>query len=321
LVQTALFKKQPRKPGFSRKNKSHSGESFKMFKRLKNAGVNLVVIAVAIAVAAIAFVAAISLGNASRPETIEVLVTNRNLNIGDTIAVADLKTIVVYKDQLASQYITADQANQVIGGYTALPIYADQPITRTSVIAAAGAGTRLSAVLSQYPGYSLFPLPIDAQNVVASDLGSYMPGDLVSITVVIASRPQPPITPTPMISAYGYIVTPTPMAAAAPAESALDSALTAVEGLPVVVTSDTSTTSSSNTNSSASSMSYTNYNLPKRLILLVPSGSVESLALSLQAGDMVVVSMITQGQEATTPGFSYWDLEDLIKIEREKSLK
>lgn len=310
-----------------------------MIKRLKNAGVNLVVIAVAVVVAAIAFVAAISLGNASRPETIEVLATNRNLNIGDTIAVADLKTIVVYKDQLASQYINADQANQVIGGYTALPIYADQPIPRTSVIAAAGAGTRLSAVLSQYPGYSLFPLPLDAQNVVAGDLGSYMPGDLVSITVVIASRPQPPITPTPMISAYGYIVTPTPMAAAAPAESALDSALTrgyppvaknlfpegvavvAVEGLPVVVTSDTSTTSSSNTNSSASSMSYTNYNLPKRLILLVPSGSVESLALSLQAGDMVVVSMITQGQVATTPGFSYWDLEDLIKMEREKSLK
>jgi len=57
------------------------------------------------------------------------------------------------------------------------------------------------------------------------------------------------------------------------------------------------------------------------LILLVRSKNFEELALGLKAGDMVIVSMVTAGQDDTTTGFSYWDLQDLLRLERQGGLK
>ena len=91
----------------------------KLSERLAKAGVNTVVILIAIAVFIVAFVAQMALGNASRPATIKILAASRDLSIGDTIAATDLVTITVYQDQLANQYIPPDQADQVVGGYTA----------------------------------------------------------------------------------------------------------------------------------------------------------------------------------------------------------
>jgi hypothetical protein len=208
---------------------------------------------------------------------------------------------------------------------------------RDAIIASAGIGTRLSAILSEYPGYSLFPLPLDAPNVVAADSASYVPGDLVSITVVIASRPQPPVTPTPAYdSGYGYVITPAPAPTAMPGETTLDEALDrsfppmsknlfpqgvqviAVQGLPVQTVSQTTTSSST---ADGSNISYVDYNQPKRLVLLVPSKSVEALSLGLQSGDMVIVSMVTEGQADATAGFTYWDFEEMFRLERESVLK
>jgi len=309
----------------------------KMSERIAKSGVNMLVIIVAIAVFVVAFVVMMAISNASRPNTVEVLAASHDMSFGDPITSADLVTITVYEDQLANTYVPADQADQVVGGYAALPIFAGQPITRNAIMATAGISTRLSAILSQYPGYSLFPLPLDAANVVAADLGSYVPGDLVSVTVVISSRPQAPVTPTPAWDgSYGYAITQTP-APATDEETAVEDALdrgyppmaknlfpegvrvVAIQGLPVMVYQDTNSTSSTST--SGTDISYVDYNQPERLVLLVPSESVEALALGLQSGDMVIVAMVTEGQTDTTAGFTYWDFEEMFRIERESILK
>jgi hypothetical protein len=72
----------------------------------------------------------------------------------------------------------------VVGGVVVVPVFVGQPIQRTSIVAQAAGDTRLSAVLTNYPaGGSLFPLPLDFSNVVAPDIETFMPGDLVNITV------------------------------------------------------------------------------------------------------------------------------------------
>jgi hypothetical protein len=94
----------------------------------------------------------------------------------------------------------------------------------------------------------------------------------------------------------------------------------AVQGQPVE-TVEQSTPSSSSSNTSGSDLSYATSNLPKRLLLLVPSDKVEELALGLQSGDTLIVSMVTAGQPDTTTGFSYWDFEKMIRDERQEILK
>jgi hypothetical protein len=61
-------------------------------------------------------------------------------------------------------------------------MFPGQPILRSAILAPAAEGTRLSAALANYPGYSLFPLPLDAMNLVAPDVSAFLPGDLVNIT-------------------------------------------------------------------------------------------------------------------------------------------
>lgn len=312
----------------------------KLTERLAKAGVNTMVIVIAIIVFIVAFVILGAFANSSRPATVEILAASHDLSIGDTIAASDLVKITVYKDQLANQYIPSNQADQVVGGYAALPIAAGQPIMQNAIIAPAGMAARMSAILAKYPGYSLFPLPLDATNVVAAEDSSYVPGDLVSITIVIASRPEPPTTPTP--NSYGIIVTPTPTpSSATPEEDSLQAALdrsyppmakdlfpagvmvVAVQGLPVQTVSQNtgSGTTLSNSSSSSNITSEVAINQPQRLVLLIPSDSVETLALGLQAGDKVIVSMVTLGQAKETTGFSYWDLEEYFRQQREDILK
>jgi hypothetical protein len=310
----------------------------KLSERIAKSGVNILVVIIAIVVFVVAFIVLITISNASRPSTIEILAANRDLTFGDPIGSSDLISRTVYDDQLANSYIPSDQADQVVGGYAAVPIHAGQPITRDAIISPAGAGTRLSAVLAEYPGYSLFPLPLDANNVVAANSDSYLPGDMVSVTIVIASRPQPAVTPTP--TAFANVPLETPEVAVEPTtetgETAVQEALdrgyppmakdlfpqgalvVAVQGLPVQTISEQTPAPNS---SSSTDLSYVDYNQPKRLVLLVPSESVETLALGLESGDMVIVSMVTQGQPDSTTGFSYWDFEEMFRLERESLLK
>ena len=301
-----------------------------MLKRIASTGVNLVVLGVSVGIFLIAFIALNALGAAQKPPTISVLSATRDLNIGDVITPNDLAVKTVFQDDNASLYIPGEDATGVVGGVVAQPIFNGQPVFRSAIVAQAAEGTRLSAVLTQFPGYSLFPLPLDAMNLVSPDAEAFLPGDLIGVTVVIASRPQQMTTPTPtpeLILQPGNEIE--PLATPAPQEleqaDALSRALPplakdlfpmgvrviAVQGLPAQ-------TDSSESGDSGSSFTFEDQQ--KMLFLLVPNESREVLSLALQQGDRLVVSLMVHGDGTPTAGFTYWDFEDLFKTDREEVL-
>jgi len=300
-----------------------------MLKRIASTGVNLVVLGVSVAVFLVAFFMLNALSTAQRPPTVQVLSATRDLNIGDVISSDSLEVKTVFQDDNSTLYITADEVEGVAGGIVAQPILTGQPVFRTAILAPAAEGTRLSAALAEYPGHSLFPLPLDAMNVVAPDLAAFLPGDLVGVTVVIAARPQQFSTPTPMpelLLPADTVLEPT--ATPDPGESAIADAqnrsfpplakdlfpmgvrVIAVQGMPPATDS-----------TDDGSPSFTTFDQPQMLILLVPSESREVLSLALQQGDRLVVSLMARGEDDPTAGFTYWDFEDLFKADREEVLK
>ena len=298
-----------------------------MLKRIASTGVNLVVLGVSVGIFLVAFIALNALGAAQKPPTISVLSTTRNLNIGDVITANDLATKTVFQDDNASLYISGEEVTGVVGGIVAQPIGSGQPVFRNAIVAPAAEGTRLSAVLAQFPGHSLFPLPLDAMNLVSPDAEAFLPGDLIGVTVVISTRPQQMSTPTPMpelVIDPGY-VEPTVQPSPLELEQAdavnrsfpplakdlfpMGVRVIAVQGLP---------TQTDSTDNSGSTFSLDD--TKKMLILLVPNESREVLSLALQQGDRLVVSLMARGDETPSAGFTYWDFEDLFKTDREEVL-
>jgi Flp pilus assembly protein CpaB len=297
-----------------------------MLKRIASTGVNLVVLGVSVGIFLVAFIALNALGVAQKPPTISVLSATRDLNIGDVITASDLAVKTVFQDDNASLYIPGEEVTGVVGGVVAQPIFSGQPIFRSAILAQAAEGTRLSAVLAQFPGHSLFPLPLDAMNLVSPDAEAFLPGDLIGVTVVISTRPQQMSTPTPMpelVIDPGY-VEPTTQPSPLELEQAdaihrsfpplakdlfpMGVRVIAVQGLP------------QKTESSEDSGSFNLDTQPKMLILLVPNESREVLSLALQQGDRLVVSLMARGDEVPSAGFTYWDFEDLFKQDREEVL-
>lgn len=302
-----------------------------MFKRLAASGLNLAVLGVSVLVFVVSFFALNGLAAAQKPPTLTILAAARNLSIGQPITASDLVEKTVFEDDNAALYIPAEMAGEVIGGITALPIYAGQPIFRSSVIAPAGEGFRLSAVLAEYPDHSLFPLPLSENNVTAPDAATFLPGDLVGITVVIAGRPQPPATPTPSV---GISFLPTPVftqtttlipSPETDMAQALDRTfpplakdlfpqgvrVIAIEGLPQPVSST----------DDANAPVFNTGPQEQRLILLIPNDSREELSLAIQQGAQLFVSILAHGENGVTPGFTYWDFEDLFRADREEALE
>lgn len=288
-----------------------------MFKRLAASGLNLAVLGISILVFVVSFFALNGLAAAQKPPTLTILAAARNLSIGQPITGADLVEKTVFEDDNAALYIPAEQVSEVVGGITALPIYAGQPIFRSSVLAPAGEETRLSAVLAEFPDHSLFPLSLSENNITAPDAASFLPGDLVGITVVIAGRPQPPATPTP---SAGISFPPTPVySQTTPINSGTETDLAqaldrtfpplakdlfpqgvrvmAIEGLPQPISN------TSDTNAPV----FSTGPQEQRLILLIPNDSREELSLAIQQGAQVFVSLLARGEEGVTPGFTYWD--------------
>jgi len=298
-----------------------------MLKRIASTGVNLVVLGVSVGIFLVAFIALNALGAAQKPPTIPVLSATHDLNIGDVITANDLAVKTVFKDDNATLYIPGEEVTGVVGGVVAQPIGSGQPIFRTAIVAQAAEGTRLSAVLAKYPGYSLFPLPLDAMNLVAPDAQAFLPGDLVGVTVVISSRPQQLTTPTamPEVMVTGAQPAQTPAPQDAAQADALSRALPplakdlfpmgvrviSVQGLP----KQTDSTDNNNSNSA-----FTMQAQKQMLVLLVPNASREVLSLALQQGDRLVVSLMARGDETPTAGFTYWDFEDLFKQDRKDVL-
>ena len=302
-----------------------------MLKRIASTGVNLVVLGVSVGIFLVAFFALNALGAAQKPPTISVLSATRDLNIGDVIAASDLAVKTVFQDDNASLYISGEEVTGVVGGIVAQPIFSGQPVFRSAIVAQAAEGTRLSAVLAKYPGYSLFPLPLDAMNLVAPDAKAFLPGDLIDVTVVITSRPQPITTPTAMpdlIIDPGYGVEPT--ATSAPQEIAQTDALSRAlpplakdlfpGGVRVITVQGLPPQKSDSTDTSNTDSSFTTLDQPQMLMLLIPNESREVLSLALQQGDRLVVSLMARGDESPTAGFTYWDFEDLFKSDRKEVL-
>jgi Flp pilus assembly protein CpaB len=293
-----------------------------MLKRIASTGVNLVVLGVSVGIFLVAFLALNALGAAQRPPTLEVLSATRDLNIGDVITPNDLAVETVFQDDHASLYIHSEEAVNVVGGVVAQPIFSGQPVFRSAIVAQAAEGTRLSAVLTKFPGHSLFPLPLDAMNLVSPDAGAFLPGDLVGVTLVIASRPQQAVTPTSIPEIIVEEGKPVPQEvgqAQALARSMpplakdlfpLGVRVIAVQGLPPQTEVD----------EAGGDSSFTTFDQPQMLILLVPNASREILALALQEGDRLVVSLMARGDDIPTAGFTYWDFEDWFKMDRETVL-
>jgi Flp pilus assembly protein CpaB len=296
-----------------------------MLKRIASTGINLVVLGVSVGIFLVAFIALNALGAAQKPPTVSVLSATRDLNIGDVLTADDLAVKTVFQDDNATLYIPGDEVTNVVGGIVAQPIFNSQPVFRSSIVAQAAEGTRLSAVLAKYPGYSLFPLPLDAMNLVAPGAEAFLPRDLVGVTVVIASRPQQMTTPTAMPELVLEGVEPT--ATALPHEvektDALSRALPPLAkdlfpmGVRVISVQDIAPKADT---SEEESSSFNTLDQPKMLVLLVPNASREVLSLALQQGDKLVVSLMARGDESPTAGFTYWDFEDLFKSDREDVL-
>ena len=312
------------------------------FQRLKGTGINLGVIIISIIVFFVALFVVMGLANAQKPDTMDILAAAHDLNVGDVLTSQDLVVKTVFVDDNTSLYIPADEEGtaSLLNGIVVVPIFVGQPIQRTSVVAEAAEGSRLSAALVYYPeGGSLYPLPLDFANVIAPSVDSFLPGDLVNITVVISSRPQPPVTPTVMpefiTGSEPYLpVAPQVIATNIPMETDVDKAKALLyppmaqdlfpEGIRVIevqggtqkVDADVQT---SDTVDPAAG--YVDFNQPKVLILLVPDKKREELSLALQEGDALVVTLLSSGNDSPTEGFSYWDYEEWIKAQREQAMK
>ena len=316
-----------------------------MLKRLMSSGINIAVLGVSVVLFLVALFGLLSIGNAQKPETLDILAAANSLAIGDVISPNDLIIKTVFLDENVDLYITADESDAIPGSLAVLPIHAGQPIMRDAIISPAVEETRLSAALASYTsGNSLFPFPLDAANVLAPDIRSFLPGDKVAITLVIARRPQEIETATPEPDYFTLpdslfaepVITETPMplseeeTAVEKAKQALEerafpplakdlfpagALVISVQGLPPEQMDDGNLESATGTGGT----SYSSFSQPERLMLLIPDTAREELALALQQGNLLVVSLIKDGVDEPSTGFTYWDFEDLFKTEHSLS--
>jgi hypothetical protein len=311
-----------------------------ILRRIGGAGVNVGVLVVSIAVFFIALFAVLGIANSQKPPTMDILAAAHDLNVGDTLTSNDFVVKTVFVDDNASMYVEANEEGiaSTLNGIVAIPMFVGQPIQRTSIVANSGEGTRLSALLASYPaGGSLFPLPLDFSNVVAPNIDSFRPGDLINITVVISSRPQPPSTPTVLpefiTGDEPYVpIAPQVIATNVPMETELDEAKALLYppmskdmfpgGIRVVEVqgnTELRDPAAAEQDTIDPAAGYVEFNKPKVLVLLVPDDKREELSLALQEGDLLVVSLLATGNDGPTAGFSYWDYEELLKEQREQA--
>ena len=307
-----------------------------MLKRLKSSGLNVMVLIVAVLVFAGSFCALQGLAASQKPDTVTILATTRDLPIGHVITPDDLAEKTVFKDENASLYIPSEEATAVQGGVVGTPLFAGQAILRPAIVADASRAYRVSAILQEYPGYSLFPMPMDRPNLIAPDLEAFLPGDLVAITAVIASRPTHPDElnqafqmetfeePEDLLAQDSAWSDETPEEETNTEVKEILSKtypplakdlfpqgvrVIRIQGLPQsqVTTSE---------DADLQQPVFSDFNQQQLLLLLIPNESRESLSLALQKSDALVISLLARGEDDPTPGFTYWDFEALFKDDR-----
>jgi hypothetical protein len=280
--------------------------------RLKG-NTNLLVVIGSVALFVIALLVLTAMAGSNRPPQEKVLAAARDLAPGDVLQAGDLTQIGVYKDDASDRYIPAGELQQTVGGVVALPLAKGDPILRSALVADVN-GDRVSALLTRFPaGTSLFPLPLNRQNVVAPPVASIQVGDLVGITLTIASQPQEPTSMAPAETAMPEAsVTPTPTPAGLSAAFPPFAKDLFPQGVRVIAVQGGSKTQPT----PSAALTSANQTAPL-LLLLVPADSREELSLALQGGDLLVVSLLAKGGKAPSPGFSYWDLQQLFELDRQ----
>ena len=291
-------------------------------------GSNWVVLVAAIVIGAVAFFASLMISRGQTPPKVDILVAARDLNVGDVVTQADLLSKTVFQDNSNDYYIPTNEAAALVGGYVTIPVMSGQPVMRLNVIADAGIGEQLSAILAHYgEGYRLFTLPMDEPNIVTASIEGFNPGDLIGLTLTVVTRPQAPTTPTPTTNPTLAVVTPTPQ----PIKSTFTEANSRIwppmakdlfpEGVRVVAVygkphvQAAATPDSNNLYQSSSTEQ-----LPQYLVLLVPNEDVEMLSFALTAGEQLYVTLMVKGSDTQTAGFTFWDLEDWMKADRQDVL-
>ena len=297
-----------------------------MLKRLQQSSPNVLVLAASAIVFAACLFAIQGWISTRIPDTAAILISARDLQPGERVRASDLVEQTVFMDASTGLYFKASDAGSLVGAYAALPLHAGQPILRDSLIAAASASDRFSALLAQFPDHSLFPLPLDSSNIIAPPIDLFLPGDLLAITVVMDGQPQHPPTET----AGGFSVTlPGAAATALPAGVPVQQGgiaetdpqddpplakdffpdgvrVVSVQGLP------------RQPGPGEPAQAFDSAPDQPMLILLVADEGRERLSLALQQGDSVIISLINHGSHIqSTRGYTYWDFETWFEAERE----
>ncbi|HUF37839.1 MAG TPA: hypothetical protein VMN57_04900, partial [Anaerolineales bacterium] len=237
----------------------------------------------------------------------------------------DLREQSAFLDETTAWYFSADEADDLAGALVALPIRAGQPVPRDTLIAGAAAADRFGALLADFPGHSLFPLPLDQPNVIAPPAAAFLPGDVVGITVVIEHRPQPPASPTPDTFAFtlpGVVdeippVLPTVLPPADPEEAERGFPPLAKDLFPGGVRVITVQGLPEPPDPDDPAPAFSGFESPRMLILLVPDVDRELLSLAIQQGDRIFISLLGHADTAvTTAGFTYWDFEAWFREDR-----
>ncbi len=291
---------------------------------------NWITAGVAFLAAVVVFVLHSLYVRSTRPAMIEVLAAARNLRPGEVIEEGDLTVVQVYEDARAGAYFPPDARNEVTGGYVLIPFAEGQPLTRSGVLASGG--SRTLALLADDPDLVLFPIPLDAGNVIAGEPASYLPGDYVGLAVVFGNRPREPErpepTPGPGLSAFPpFAATPTPQTPATPTPTATPRPFLAYEdrGVPPVVrvldapaqvVMVTGLPTSTQENGETAGVFVAVGRERPFLWVLVSRDDVELLSLALSSGEIHVFLM---HPDATSRpgGYSYWDFEAALRKERE----
>jgi len=273
---------------------------------------------------------------ANKPPKVEVLAATRDLQPGDIIAAGDLQTTEVYDDARASAYIPADRQEDIVGGIVLQPFAAGDPLTKLGVAAAGTVDSRLAGLLTDFPDYAIFPLPLDLQNITAPEINSFNVGDVITLTVVIGERPSVPRDPDKFNEYYqnGFLLpgaeatpAPVPVTTPEPTPDFMDytergkppvAKTITTEGYRVVAVMGKVT---NNTTENQDMTTYTMDVTPPRpvLMLLVPQDQIEEVALAVSQGEVFV--SLALHVKATEGGFSYWDFEQMLKEERQRQEK
>lgn len=267
---------------------------------------------------------------ATRPPKIEVLAAARNLRPGEVIEEGDLTVIQVYEDARAAAYFPPDAQNEVTGGYVLIPFAEGQPLTRSGVLASGG--SRTLALLADNPDLVLFPIPLDAGNVIAGEPASYLPGDYVGLAVVFGNRPREPERPEPTsgpslsVPPFATTPTPTPQTVVTPTATPTPRPFLAYEerGVPPVVrvldapaqvVMVTGLPASSQEEGDAGGVFAAVGQERPFLWVLVSRDDVELLSLALSSGEIHVFLMHPKA-DGRPGGYSYWDFEAMLRQER-----